>query len=206
MMICVGNLAEVADARGDYEAARGLLEESLGMARELGGSAWLPQWLNLLAWVEQHRGNWQRAAALCRESLEIARPTGRKDHVARALNLLGRVELRQGDLRAARALLAESLTLWRGIGRLMGIAECLESLAGLWALEEQPERAARCLGAAEAIREARGVPLPPSEHAEHDRITRIIRDRCSTEVFAAAWAEGRALTVEQAVAEALRTE
>jgi hypothetical protein len=116
------------------------------------------------------------------------------------------VELNQGDLRAARAPLAESLALYRGTGKLLGIAECLESLAGLAAAERRFTRAGRCLGAAEALRETMGAPLPPSERAEYDRTLRAVRGGCGGEAFAAAWAEGRAMPLEQAVCVALEAE
>jgi predicted ATPase/DNA-binding SARP family transcriptional activator len=206
VMFCLHNLAEVADGRGDYEAARRLLEESIAIARERGDRLELPNNLNLLAWVEQHRGDLQRSADLCRESLEIARPAGQKHTVAKALRLLGRVELNQRDLRAARPLLTESLALYRGTGKRLGIAECLESLAGLAAAERRFTRAARCLGAAEALRETMDAPLPPPERAEYDRTLRAVRGGCGDEAFASTWAAGRAMSLDQAVCVALEAE
>jgi DNA-binding NarL/FixJ family response regulator len=51
------------------------------------------------------------------------------------------------------------------------------------------------------IEAARGVPWPV-ERAEQDRILAATRVRLGEEAFAAAWAAGRALTLEGAVAEA----
>jgi hypothetical protein len=69
--------------------------------------------------------------------------------------------------------------------------------------QAQSERAARLFGAAEALREAIGTPLPPADRAEHDRSVAAVRTALGEEAFAAAWAEGRALTLEHAVAFAL---
>jgi non-specific serine/threonine protein kinase len=196
---CLHHLAEVAYARGDYEATQKLLAES----REVPNSSNHSAALNLLARVAQLQGDWERATALCRESLAITRERGVPRDIARSLDLLGRGEIHRGNLPAARSLLEESLALYRAAGRPRGVAECLESLAGLAAAAGQPEQAARSLGAAEALREAIGTPLPPSERPAYERTLRASRCGCSGEGFAAAWVAGRALTLEQAMEYAL---
>jgi hypothetical protein len=65
------------------------------------------------------------------------------------------------------------------------------------------ERATRLFGAAEALSETTGAPLPPTERALYDRALTAVRDRLSGAVFALAWAEGRTMPPEQAIAYAL---
>ena len=67
-----------------------------------------------------------------------------------------------------------------------------------------PEHAARLLGAAAALREALGIPVPASEREDHDRAVAATRTALGETAFAAAWAAGRALPVEEAVNEALQ--
>jgi hypothetical protein len=64
-------------------------------------------------------------------------------------------------------------------------------------------RAARLFGAAEALREAIGTPFARVEQEAHRRRLSRVRALLGEEAFAAAWAEGRAMTVEQAMADAL---
>ena len=59
------------------------------------------------------------------------------------------------------------------------------------------------LGAAAALREESGVPVPASEREDHDRAVAAARTTLGETAFAAAWAAGRALTMEEAVNEAL---
>ena len=66
------------------------------------------------------------------------------------------------------AFMAESLALRREMGERLGIAECLEELAAVAAGSGEPARAARLLGAAEAIRMAIGAPLPPYDRPAHE--------------------------------------
>ena len=78
-------------------------------------------------------------------------------------------------------------------------------VAAQFGAETHPDRAARLLGAVEALREAIGAPLPPAQRGEIDRVTAAMRDALGEETFAAAWAEGGAMTPDQAVAHALAT-
>jgi DNA-binding NarL/FixJ family response regulator len=60
--------------------------------------------------------------------------------------------------------------------------------------------AARLWGAAEAMREATGAPIPPVERADYERALASARAQLGEKTFAAAWEEGRTMTVEQALA------
>jgi hypothetical protein len=98
---------------------------------------------------------------------------------------------------------------YRAISRLRQFASflcfpCLEGLAAVASGEEQAEQAARLFGAAEALRESMGTPLPPVYRACHERHVAAARRACGAAAFAAAWAVGRALSLDEAVAEAFR--
>ena len=99
--------------------------------------------------------------------------------------------------------LKESLILSRELGVKQGIAECLDGLAGVGVVLGVPERSARLLGAAEELREIISSPLPPADRAEVDGYVAAVRDALDEEAFEAAWAEGRAMTIEEAIEYAL---
>jgi hypothetical protein len=105
----------------------------------------------------------------------------------------------QGDHGRATALLEEALLLGRDIGAKDLVAMELENLAWVAVMRGQSPRAARLGGAAEVLREALGTPLPPEQRAGHDRAVQAAHAALSEEAFAAAWAEGRALPLEEAV-------
>jgi hypothetical protein len=65
------------------------------------------------------------------------------------------------------------------------------------------ERAAKVFGAAEAIREGIGALLAPSGRADRERSLADVRVALGDAAFAAAWAAGRAMTLEQATEYAL---
>jgi hypothetical protein len=76
-------------------------------------------------------------------------------------------------------------------------------MAELAVAQGQNEQAARLLGSAEVLRDAIALPLQPPDRAEHDRIVAAARAQLDKSTFAAAWAEGRSMTLEQAIAYAL---
>ena len=86
---------------------------------------------------------------------------------------------------------------------MLDIARQITSAAWLAALADQPERAARLLGATKELRKVLRVPLSPSEQPIDQRIVASTRAKLGGAVFAAVRTEGQAMTLEQAVADAL---
>jgi len=113
---------------------------------------------------------------------------------------MGLVAWRLGDVTAATELLAQSLAIRAIQGNRTRIAECLEGLARV---AEPSERSARLLGAASALREVAGTPLPLAERSDHERLIDAVRGTVRQAVFAVAWDQGRAMSLDEAVAYAL---
>ena len=116
---------------------------------------------------------------------------------------LGYVAQHQGDYERAESLQRQFLTLWWELGSKYPIPAGLSGLAGPAVTRGDPERAARLLGASEALLETMGVGLQPADQAEADRYVAAVRERLDEGTFEAAWAEGRAMSLEEAVAYAL---
>jgi hypothetical protein len=115
---------------------------------------------------------------------------------------LGYITLNEGNTHIATALFQESLLLEWQAERKIGIPNGLVGLGGV-ASVRQPERAARLLGAATALLDAMRSTLDPADRLDYDRITANVQAQLDEATYAAAWAEGRAMTVEQAIACAL---
>ncbi len=73
-------------------------------------------------------------------------------------------------------------------------------MAGVVAAQGEPAWAARLYGSAQAFRDANSIPIQPVYRAEYERSVAATRARLGEKAFAAAWAEGRAMTPEQALA------
>jgi DNA-binding CsgD family transcriptional regulator len=116
--------------------------------------------------------------------------------------LLAQVEANQGNHAAARTLYEESLSMAaKGVDDKGLIPSCMEGLASLVAVQGgEMTWAARLLGAAEALREAIGVPIWPVDRPGYERLVADVRTNLGEKASAVAWAEGRAMTPEQALA------
>jgi non-specific serine/threonine protein kinase len=110
----------------------------------------------------------------------------------------------QGEYGAAQVLLQEGLAILQELGSKHEIAESLEGLAVIAIAQAHPERAARLFGAAEGVCEAIGAPQPPVSRSERNRSVAAARAALDAAAFAVAWAEGRALSLEQAISFALK--
>jgi hypothetical protein len=120
-----------------------------------------------------------------------------------SLTNLGLVTMREGDFARAAVLYREGLRLFLEIEEKIFAVRCLEEIAWLACLRGEFAQAACLLGAAEAQREFFVAALTPAARGEHDHFEFIARSGLDASAFAAAWAEGRALTLTQAVTRAM---
>jgi len=198
------NLGTVAHPQGDNEQASALYEEALGLARAMGEREMLARVLLALCNTRREQGDLAGASALGREGLEAARAVRAARLTSQLLDALGEVARRQGDLAGAAASDEEGLRIVGALRHRIGLAEGLEGLAQLAHDTGRHARVARFLGAAVTLRESIGAPLPPAYHAARDGALAAARLALGADAFAATWAEGVALPVEDARADALR--
>ncbi len=200
-------LGRLAWCQGDFQRAGTLYEEGLGLARESGAKDTVGALLNTLGVLAAHQGNYASARSFYEESLESCKQASDKRGIALAIGNLGVLAFRQGEYAAARSFVGQSLTVDQELGDKRGSTSELEVLGFLAVAQGRTEEAARILGAAEALREAIGAPLSPSERAVYDyeRQMSILRASLSPEVLGQAWADGRAMTLEQAIEYATRS-
>jgi predicted ATPase/class 3 adenylate cyclase len=198
-------LGRLALLEGDHATARAQLGEALA-ARRLVGDKWgLAQVLNGVGDVARSAGDLIGARAAYEESLELFIETSSRAGIASAQHNLAHVAFGQGLYPRAATLFRDGLIEFHNLGDRRGMAECLAGLAAVIGAEGEPEVAARLFGAAESLLESIGAVIWPSNRADHERNVATARARLDPDTFAAAWAAGRALTAEQAVAEALAT-
>jgi predicted ATPase/transcriptional regulator with XRE-family HTH domain len=199
----LGDLALASMVRGDHAAARSLWETCLASHRTLGAKEPIAATLLLLGNLARAQGDDREAVAHYMESQALFRQLGHTWGVAVTLLNLGHVALHHGDWERAARLTKESLIRLHSLGDTWGIPDCLVVLAGVAGAVRQPERAARLIGAVESLLNATGGELEPDERAECDRGTAVARAQLDEATFAAAWAEGRGFSLEQAMAYAL---
>jgi predicted ATPase/DNA-binding CsgD family transcriptional regulator len=187
-------------SQGESALARSLLQEGLALFRELGDKEKIADSLNTLGWVALQQDETTMAHSLAQESIALFRELGQPIGIAESYLLLARVAALQGDQAASRALYEQSLALCRQGGDNWDIACGLEGLASVVAAQGEPIWAARLWGAAEALRESIGAPMPPVERAPHERSAAAVRAHLGEQIFTTTWVQGRAMTPEQVLA------
>lgn len=197
------NLNNLGNIYFDLEkigAARSLHLQALGLQRTLGdtwGAAMSLQYLGDAALVQRLH---TEAASLYEESLAMRRSLGDRRGIASCLAGLGTLAHRRAEFQLAARLQGESLAIRRDLGDRRGIAHSLEEIAALSVIRLQPDRALRLAGAAAGLRDQMGTPLPPVRAAELERDLQIARLALGLPLAERCMAEGRNLSLDQALA------
>ncbi len=197
------SLSDAALEQGALDRATSYLQEALAICQDFGLVEWTIWATYNLGRVAHLRSDYPQALSQLKESLAQFRDLDYTIGVGETLIVLGRVALAQGDSSWAAQHFAGGLALLRETPVREIHDAAIEGLAGVAAAQGQPERAARLFGAAEAQREAHGEPLPPAYRAGYEHDVATARAQLDAATFAAAWAAGRAMTLEQAIAYAL---
>jgi hypothetical protein len=111
--------------------------------------------------------------------------------------------LKDGDIAGASICYTESLTIYHDLNERLGIADRLEGMAAVRAAQKALESAVRLWSAAETLRTSLGTPMWPADRPAYERAVAEVRTAFGEPLFHAAWVAGQALTLEQAIAEAL---
>lgn len=189
---------------GERPEGQALLSASLVTLDAHGDTAGSAEAAAALVEVLLAAGETKQARTMLDRVGRIQRQNGAVRDLARTVHLGARLCLYEGDDGGARSALKESIGLYESIGERTELPAVLEMFA-LLILEQagQPQRAARLLAAAGALRSRTGVGV---ERERQDRLRAAVeelRRRLGGAVFATAWVEGLRLRPEAMAAEAL---
>ena len=203
LAITLRSLGNIYFDRRDYETPRSMFEESVELMKAAGDEAGMADALNNLGVLATYSDDWETAGDLYSQALDVFRERSDAQGIARALMNLGEVRLVEGNFEEAGRLTRESLRMFQEIGSQWDTCYLFENLAAVLHKQGRPLNAAKLLGAAEALRELLGAPLPPAEVDIYRERVRALEDDLDPAAFAAAWAEGRGLDLPAAVRFAL---
>lgn len=198
------DLGLIAAVRRDFAAAEALLEEGMALRHAVGDRHGRSTDLTYLGIVAFAQGQFARAEGLHREALELRRALGDRRGMVAVLGNLARATSAQGDLQAALRWNGESLALAREIGYLNGYHWALLTAAAIAVAAGGHVQVARLLGAAEGLRSLHGLSVDPDDWEAVEGITAAARAALAEEAFEAFLAEGRAMSLEDALALAAR--
>jgi tetratricopeptide (TPR) repeat protein len=197
----------VARRRGDYARAIALYEHELEVDRNHGDKAGIAATLHNLGIATYHAGDAHRAAALFEESLAMSQELGDRGVSANTQIHLGEMATVTGDFERAAVLYGKSLPVLWELRNMDAFCDGLRMKTRLAAaVGHDVAQAARLLGVEEGLRQSIGLAVPRSERQEYEDLVARVREALGEPAFAAAWAAGQAMSVEQAIDEVITIE
>jgi DNA-binding CsgD family transcriptional regulator len=125
-------------------------------------------------------------------------------YLSAALMTRARVKIAQGQLEEAERDAHEALGIAESVGARLGVPDIFDGLATLACGADDYREAARVFGAGESMRRQLGEVRFKIYEADYEAAIANLRGAMGDDDFAAAWAEGAALSVGEAIAYARR--
>jgi predicted ATPase len=209
-------LADVAMLEKDYERSRQLHEQAIEVARDQGDPWILLSPLMSGGNVTLFLGDAHQAEATCFEAIRLLRQIDDRWSLAWALNGLGHASLNLSKIEQARASFEECITFARDIGNPGALISTLVGVAILSTRLFQDQanakedsssilNAVRLLGAIPALNQNVHMFFWLGWWAEvHEKAVLWTRNAIVEETWKKAYAEGEALSMQQALAIALQ--
>lgn len=192
-------LARMLLEQGDIPQANTLIEESLAISTELDYVSGIAYSLSLQGHIALHQGDVPRAHALIRESLAKHRERGLQAGIAESLLLLAKVSVAEAQYKEAQQLYEECLKVLEKLDEHGIQANCLEGLGVAVLGQGKTAWAVLLWGATAKLREVHRIHISPLEQVEYERVKQLARTQWGDASFAAVWAQGYAMTPEQAL-------
>lgn len=196
------NLAVKAQTAGQPDQAAGYIAEGLLAARQGANPLLIGLLTCVSAAVAGDRGDDDRAQALAEEAFDRCRTSGYRIGMGVALTLLGAVESRRERHDRAQTRLREAMAVAWEVGEMGVLAMAWRGLAEA-TIATCPGRAARLFAAEEAFRAPRGFAIYENERRAYERAREATRFALTSDALAEAIADGKTMTLEQAVEYAL---
>jgi predicted ATPase/class 3 adenylate cyclase len=196
-------LGVVAMTAGRYAESRSLLEEGKSIRERLGDEADQQSSLHVLGLVAMDEGQFGRARTELGSALAIAEKHGMERWLANSQCDLAFAELGDGRIDEAAPLFGAALAAAARMGWTENVVFCLVGCSAVAAAGGELDRAGHVLGQAERLCEDIHLMLEVYAEAVRDRVEDEVRSGLGKDRLQALRAEGRSLSLEDAVSEAL---
>ena len=198
-------LGVVAMAEERYGDSRALFEQSKAVRERLGDEHGVQSSLHNLGLVAMAEGDHGRARAELGSALAFAEKHGLEGSRANSACDLGFAELGDGRIDQARVRFGEALASAAQLGWKENVAYCFVGFGAVAVAAGEHNQAGRLLGHAERLVEDHHLKLTTYAEATRAQVERELLSRLGEERVEALRGEGRALSTEAVVTEALRT-
>ena len=196
-------MAGIAAKKGDEVEKQMYFRKLKETTGEATDSFQVGIFLTSIGMIESGHGNYQAAKQIFEDGRNIFKHIRNAAFQQVVQSELGHIARHTGNLGEAKAIYQETIRSWQDSGNRGAIANQLECFAFMAITEEEPYRAARLFGVAEALRDKAQSPMTDFERIEYDQSVSQLRAMLAEAEFNSLWAEGKSMTMEQAIRLAL---
>jgi tetratricopeptide (TPR) repeat protein len=192
-------LARLAIWSGDFSSPAAWLDEALSIVRQIGDQTTEEYVLNLYGVLAYWQGNYRQARAYYEEVIQLSERLEDQFQGAWSRVFMAYALVRQGEIQPARELFEACIQRAYKADWMINLVFAVEGLASLNVNQAHPERAARLFAWADAMREKIGDTRPSVEAASVEKDLAVIPSKVHNMEITNLSAEGRSMTVQQAI-------
>ena len=196
------HLSNAALGLGHADQAFKMLSAAYPAIKEMGDQYQISWTLQNFGEVARVQGAYAEARAYYRQAEAFAQEAEAPAEDARLTHTYGYLALHDGDLDEAEALFTRSLSMFRVMVMKRGLCECLAGLAAVAAARGNFNQGAKLLATAEFHLESSGASWWPADRVEVERTRQRLKSALDESEYDRSWREGRAMSLDKAVAEA----
>lgn len=189
--------------QGDFSSPFHMAKEALSIFQRLGNPVGEANALSINGYLALYQTDYQEAISYFKKAIELNEKSG-----AFMSSLYNRQELalaliHQGDIDEAKELLHDCVLQFQKINAMDGLVKTIEAVASLFIQQEEPVCAALLLAWADDFRQKSRSIVWPMQGKHIDQELAKIRRMIDETKFADLSAQGRAMTMDDAIALAL---
>jgi predicted ATPase/class 3 adenylate cyclase len=193
------NSGTVAALTGDMAGVTAKLAEGLAIGRRVGDDGIIGRFLGAMGYMAFMGDDLPRARDLLEQTLAAAERAGERLPTAQAHHMVAQVARLEGRFDEAAEHYRQAVRFGHELGDAASLTEPLQGLAAVAILTGETELGVHLLGANDAIRERLGGGPPPEWLRLGDPLAEA-RHKLGAEAYERAWALGRSMSVDEAVA------
>ena len=188
----------------DIKAANEHVSKGLALLKNTPHHFWQTMMLFGLGMAARFQGRFDEARERLTPMLAVFRDMGDQHRANMIHSECAHMQRLEGHHDKAESMYRETILEWQRLGHRAAVANQLECFAFIAKANEQPERAIKLLGAAEALRELIQIDMSPMEGVEYEREVNDLKANMDKKLFTALWAEGKSMTMGAAIAVAMK--
>jgi non-specific serine/threonine protein kinase len=187
----------------DATTANEHISKGLAFLKDAPHHFWQTMMLFGLGMEARFQGRFDEARERFTPLLDAFRDMGDQHRTNMIHSECAHMQRLEGHHDKAESTYRETILEWQRLGHRAAVANQLECFAFIAKAHEQPERALKLLGAAERLREIIKISMSRMEQVEYDREVADLKANTDEKEFTSLWAEGKSMTMEQAIQFAL---